>query len=388
MQEAPATTTATTSTIKHDLHYFDFVRGWAAVLVFFHHAAILGGGPAWLTGDRVGAEAVNAFMFASGFLIHYQCVTSSAYDGLRSRWGMRNFYLRRFFRIAPAYYVTLAAALLLSHWLGEARMAIGEVVPASRTSMERYFIGDYLGNAAMHLSFAFGLLPQYAYSTPLPDWSLGLEMQFYLLFPLFYALLRGRFLGGMLCLLGVFLLARVGLKLAGIEYPMPSLLALKFHNFAAGMVVAHLFTIRASWRDAAPVVVLTLAFLGIGERSLVMPAVLLFSLWFLCSPARHAVFLKAVLARLFAHRSSSLLADLSYSVYIVHLLFMLPVFAVVARHTNGSTPAWVVASVALLALVAAVSWAMYRWVELPGIALGKRLLTRAPARRDDKFAGA
>ena len=375
------------ATIKHDLHYFDFVRGWAAVLVFFHHAAILGGGPLWLTGDRVGAEAVNAFMFASGFLIYYQCATSRAYDDLRSAWGVRNFYVRRFFRIAPAYYVTLAAALLLSHWLGEARLAIGEVVPASRTSMERYFIDDYLSSVAVHVSFVFGLLPQHAYSTPLPDWSLGLEMQFYLLFPLLYALLRGRFLGAVLGLLSAFLLARVALKLAGVEYPMPSLLALKFHNFAAGMVLAHLFVTRAPLRHAAPLVVLTLAFLAVGERSPVMPAVLLFSFWFLCSPPGHAGFLKAVLARVFAHRSSSLLADLSYSVYIVHLLFMLPLFAVVARHTNGSTQAWLVASVALLTLVSAVSWAMYRWVELPGIALGKRLLVQPALVSSDVLVG-
>lgn len=364
------------ATIKHDLHYLDFVRGWAAVLVFFNHAAILGGGPIWLTGDRVGAEAVNAFMFASGFLIYYQCATSSAYDGLRSAWGIRNFYIRRFFRIAPAYYVALAVALLLSHWLGEARLAIGEVLPASRTSMERYFIDDYLQSIALHASFVFGLLPQHAYSTPLPDWSLGLEMQFYLLFPLLFALLRRRFLPAMAALLAVFLLARVGLKLAGIEYPMPTLLALKFHNFAAGMVVAHLFVNRTSLRHSWPLVALTLAFLAVGERSLVMPAMLLFSLWFVCGPAEQGGALKAALARMFEHRSSSLLADLSYSVYIVHLLFMLPLFAVVARHTSGSTPAWLVASVALLALVAAVSWVMYRCVELPGIAMGKRLLAR------------
>lgn len=374
------------ATIKHDLHYFDFVRGWAAVLVFFNHAAILGGGPIWLTGDRVGAEAVNAFMFASGFLIYYQCATGSAYDGLRSAWGIRNFYIRRFFRIAPAYYVALAVALLLSHWLGEARLAIGEVVPASRTSMERYFIDDYLQSIALHASFVFGLLPQHAFSTPLPDWSLGLEMQFYLLFPLLFALLRRRFLPAMAALLAVFLLARVGLKLAGIEYPMPTLLALKFHNFAAGMVVAHLFVNRMPLGRSWPLVALTLVFLGVGERSLVMPAMLLFSLWFLCGSAAQGVAMKAALARVFEHRSSSLLAELSYSVYIVHLIFMLPLFAVVARHTSGFTAAWLVASVALLALVAVVSWGMYRWVELPGIALGKRLLARPARPRGDSLA--
>ena len=374
------------STIKHDLHCFDFVRGWAAVLVFFHHAAILGGGPPWLTGERVGAEAVNAFMFASGFLIHYQCATSDTYDGLRSGWGIRNFYIRRFFRIAPAYYVVLAAALLLSHTLGEARLAIGEVVPASRTSMERYFIDDPLRSALLHASFVFGLLPQHAFSTPLPDWSLGLEMQFYLLFPLLFALLRGRFMPAMVGLFGAFLLVRVGLKLAGVEYPMPSLLALKFHNFGAGMVLAHLFVKRVPLQRSGPLVAVTLAFLAVGERSPVMPAVLLFMWWFLCSPAAHAGGARAMLSRVFEHRSSSLLAELSYSVYIVHLVFMLPLFAVVARHTSGSLPAWLVASVALLALVAAVSWAVYRWVELPGIALGKRLLARARTCSSDGYA--
>jgi peptidoglycan/LPS O-acetylase OafA/YrhL len=136
-------------------------------------------------------------------------------------------------------------------------------------------------------------------------------------------------------------------------------------------------------RQAGPLVGLTLLFLGAGERSAVMPALLLVSLWLMCGPAHTPGALRRALARLFAHRSSSLLAELSYSVYIVHLIFMLPLFAVVARHTSGSTPAWLVATAGLLALVAVVSWAMYRWIELPGIAWGKRLQVRPlPAPRE------
>jgi len=224
------------STIKHDVAFFDFLRGWSAILVFLHHASILGGGPKFF-GGRTGLEAVNAFMLASGFLIYYQCATSKAYDQLKSQTGIWNFYIRRFFRIAPAYYVALAAALLLAAYLGHARDQIAETLPSAGTAGDCYFIKDYFTSALVHASFVFGLLPQYSYSTPLPDWSLGLEMQFYVAFPLLYLLYRRNFLVCFVGSLVAMLLIGAAVGRFGIHFPMPSFLPLKFNNFAAGIAL-------------------------------------------------------------------------------------------------------------------------------------------------------
>jgi peptidoglycan/LPS O-acetylase OafA/YrhL len=39
-------------------------------------------------------------------------------------------------------------------------------------------------NILTHITFLFGLFPQYASNDVLPDWSLSLEMQFYVAIPL------------------------------------------------------------------------------------------------------------------------------------------------------------------------------------------------------------
>lgn len=162
------------------------------MFVFFHHASILGGGPRFLSG-QLGQEAVNVFMMASGFLIYFQCSIGKTYCRLENKFGITNFYVRRFFRIAPAYYVCLIIALFVSGYLGSCREQIAQTLPNTVTNMDRYFITEPIHSFFIHASFVFGLIPSYAFSTPLPDWSLGLEMQFYVIFPLLFFFLKKKF---------------------------------------------------------------------------------------------------------------------------------------------------------------------------------------------------
>ncbi|MGO7223721.1 acyltransferase, partial [Rhizobium ruizarguesonis] len=57
-------------------------------------------------------------------------------------------------------------------------------------SATRYFDGS-IANDLKHLTFIFVLIPQFSYSTALPDWSIGLEMQFYFALP-FLIIIIGR----------------------------------------------------------------------------------------------------------------------------------------------------------------------------------------------------
>ncbi|WP_165569633.1 acyltransferase family protein [Corallincola luteus] len=363
--------------LKHDIGYLDFVRGWAALIVFVHHAAILGGGPSLFIGS-VGKEAVNAFMMASGFLIYFQCSIGRTYSKLQNTSGIYNFYVRRFFRIAPAYYVCLILSLVLASYLGECREAIAAVLPGTATSMDRYYIEDPIQNFFLHVSFIFGLLPSYSYSTPLPDWSLGLEMQFYLVFPIVFFLLRKRFLVFLFSILFFMFFVTYFSKKLGLHYPMPTFLPLMFHNFAAGIVIAHLLTNKnICFRYHFIYCSVIVLFLGVGNRSLFMPALFLFSWWWICWGARKDLLvITPMLKTIFEHKSSKFLSEMSYSVYILHLVLMLPFYSLIVQYSSDSLFFWAASVCSLFIVVLASSYLIYKYIEVPGIALGKKLVSK------------
>ncbi|MBH0057958.1 acyltransferase [Pseudoalteromonas sp. SWXJZ94C] len=358
---------------KYDIGYLDFLRGWLALLVFFHHAAILGGGPGFLSGE-IGQEAVNAFMLASGFLIYFQCSISKLYGGLETKKGLKNFFIRRFFRIAPAYYISLIIALLLSTYLGQSREAIAEILPYTSTDMARYYIDEPIRSFFLHITFVFGVIPEYAFSTPLPDWSLGLEAQFYFIFPLLFIFLKKNFLIFLpISLCGMFAIWFISNRL-GLHFSMPSYLPLKFHNFAAGIVLAYLMLNTQSAKYIKVFLILVvLFFLYVGNKSLTIPLLFIFSYWWICVEKNKNKKALSILNSLFNHKSSKFLAEISYSLYIIHLVIMLPFFAFFLNSFDLSFTTWFISTAILLLITIVCSYFMYRFIEIPGINYGKKL---------------
>lgn len=369
-------------TMKHDIAFLDFLRGWSAVLVFFHHAAILGGGPDFLSG-HIGQEAVNAFMLASGFLIYFQCTVSGAYNGLQDKIGIKTFYIRRFWRIAPAYYFCLIIALLFSDYLGLHRESIAEVLPHTMTNMSRYYIIEPIQIFFIHASFIFGFFPSYSFSTPLPDWSLGLEMQFYLIFPILFYFYKKNFVMffmiSLISMLGAwFLSVRLGLN-----FPMPSYLPLKFHNFAAGIALAHLLLHKEMKpRSQYFIIIITIIFLTFGNDTVLIPLLFIFSWWWICDVNIGKKYVYSIVQRIFDHRSSKFLSEMSYSVYIFHLVMMIPFFSFVLKNGELSTITWLFFSCILFVSTVTTSYFIYKYIEVPGINIGKKLILTTKKHHD------
>jgi len=148
----------------------DGLRAIAVTSVVAYHASL-----PWVTGGFVG---VDVFFVISGFLIGslvYKEVTAGTFSIAR-------FYERRAKRILPALFVVLlfvylAAAVMLN-------------------PLEQWKLGSYaLATLASGSNVLFWLTsgyfqPQAELSPLLMTWSLGVEEQFYILFPLIMLLLR------------------------------------------------------------------------------------------------------------------------------------------------------------------------------------------------------
>lgn len=367
--------------------WLDGLRGLAALWVFVAHVQILAG-VRYIPVLAWGGLAVDLFMMLSGFLMahHYLLRQRQEPWDQPSTWG--RFWTRRFFRIAPLYYGVLVLALLLGPWLGAQREAIAAAWPSTATSPQRY-LDQSASNLVAHLSFLFGALPDYAFRTALPDWSIGLEMQFYLVFPLLM-MAMARFGAVATSIVLVVACAWAQWHWSGWfhRFEMPAFLPLKLYVFLAGIGIA---LGRARGRLQWPlllslgVCVLVAVVERTSEAWARLPLVL--GLYYLMDDgslpglARMARAV-GVVRRVMSAPLSRFCGDTAYGFYLVHLLILLPVAGWLARQpAYVGSPAglrFALCFVVVGAIAYALAWALYRWIEQPGIQLGKALLRRKP----------
>jgi peptidoglycan/LPS O-acetylase OafA/YrhL len=360
--------------------WLDGLRGLAALWVLVSHAMILAGVPgipllSW------GELAVDLFMLLSGFLMAHHYVLRREREPWTARSTFTAFWLRRFFRIAPLYYLVLTVAMLLGPWIGDWRDTIALTWPVTATSPARY---DDQGwdNILMHVTFLFGALPHYAFRTPLPDWSIGLEMSFYLAFP-FLMLLVMRFGALRAGLLAIGVSAALLLAMPGYfeSFAMPSFLPMKLYLFFIGIWIA-ISRLEGDMRPALALSVLVLAGVVLVETHYLAMAriAMVVAMFYLMNngtlPGTSALRNVTVQVRqLFSSRGGKFLGDTSYGVYLLHLLLLIPVAGMLTRFPHYLELSSLMRLALCLLLVAPpvylLAWLLFRTVEMGGIQLGK-----------------
>ncbi len=164
----------------------DAVRTFAVSLVLFYHFGF----------EAVPAgQGVMMFFVLSGFLITWLLLKENESTGTVA---LLDFYRRRTLRIFPAFYVywTLCVGLL---WL------CGKTVPWTHAWSSFFYVGNYYSSLHHHSESAFS-----------HTWSLAIEEQFYLLWPLLFIFWRKNLAGlkrGLIALIGAIWIYRAALCL-------------------------------------------------------------------------------------------------------------------------------------------------------------------------------
>jgi peptidoglycan/LPS O-acetylase OafA/YrhL len=294
------------------------------------------------------------------------------------------FWTRRLFRLAPGYYFLLTLTFLFEpvlHGFAENMKSVSTLLIDTDIFSDRS-----LPNIASHYSFVSGALPAYHWRTPLPDWSLSLEMQFYLVFP-FLMLLFARL--GWIAATTVFVTANLFVWWLAPSYMgsfyLPSMLLLKLPVFLAGMLGA--FAIERSQRNYGVLlgvaVLLTLIplpnsggwvmdmYRGIYVSALLIAVTL--------EGGRYRGPLSAAgdwLVGMTKHRFFAFLADMSYGVYLIHALVVPVVVGWLATQGMDRIPRTLAALAICIPLSYALAWIFHIYIEAPGISLGRYLLQR------------
>ncbi|RWH69277.1 acyltransferase [Mesorhizobium sp.] len=360
----------------------DGLRATAALWVLVGHCLLLTGWHLPVLGDP--ALGVDLFIMLSGFLMvfHYQLRQDKEPWQRPETW--LKFWTRRYFRIAPLFYVMLFFALALGPYVYESRTVIDAFVGRVPQAPERY-LDSSLKNIFAHLTFLFGVSPNFAYRTPLPDWSLGLEMQFYAVFPaLMLAVRRFGWLWSAIVIAALSALAVAVLKSMSVHFPMPSFLPLKIQVFLCGMLLAGVL----GQSQPRPLLHLALAMalaaipFGDGhglEKFLIREALVLgfFALvLYRMLPGTSGVVTRKVAVAL-GGGIFHVLGELSYSIYLIHLLVLLPVAAfVITRYGDGlgAPLRFAIVLAIVLPVVCLLSFVTYRLIEMPGQQLGRMVL--------------
>ena len=199
-------------TPKRVFQGFNELRALAALLVILHHGELfrfrlgmrsLIDNALLSTGvERLGTNGVHLFFTLSGFLITYLLCAERQANGTIN---IRHFYLRRVLRIWPLYYFVLGLAVValpLAVWafpvffsqVGFLRQGVFWPNATSLPVLGFYtFIAPNIG---LNLSATAGRITGAS-----QGWSIGVEEQFYLLWP-FLLMLPKKWFVGALVLLG------------------------------------------------------------------------------------------------------------------------------------------------------------------------------------------
>lgn len=358
----------------------DGLRGWAAFAVVVAHVQILSNCRS-LPFDWIGGRAVDLFLLLSGYLLtyHYYRRCDTAAWRTPGAWG--RFWVQRYFRIAPAYYVMITLATLLTPVYIWARSYLAAVWPGIFHEAIRYqeaSISSYLS----HISFYFVFQPVHKVSTVIPDWTVALEIQFYLIFPVLMLLFERR-----AAIAGALLVGAGWMMLYARPFE-PDLgfvliLLKSLHLVVIGIWCAEGNQRRQQGRFAllsVAVVVMSVPFDGLTVAAQRLLCVLFFFYLVdrggLPRPERVAKLAEGI--KLFlGSRFSARLGATSYGVYLCHMLLLLPVASLLA-HSEAYVNAddrlrFMLCLLIIIFPVYACAGLVHRLVEQPGIRFGKFL---------------
>ena len=363
----------------------DGLRGLAVLSVFFYH---YGGGKH--SGNAVargigflcslGWTGVTLFFLLSGFLI-----TGLLWDAKGEAHWLRNFYIRRALRIWPLYYGTLLALLI---WPLFDR---------------RYHFYRVAGVVAIHAAFLQNV-PRFNWrwlQVPVPFWlehywTLAVEEQFYLLWPMLLLLARTRRQALLLCVATIMFSIGFGYYNLSLALPVALWHSLPVHAGELGLGGGLALSYRG---DHWPEVKRWMQILGLVGAVVFLGGMVLLPYWGGTVVFEHTWGLLAVslafggllssvldggaIARMGSRLWLRWLGGISFGAYIFHLLAVRAYNDLVHRITgehDGQMLFDLTRMVVVAAITLTVAWVSFQFYERPFLKLKERFAARRPSR--------
>jgi peptidoglycan/LPS O-acetylase OafA/YrhL len=358
--------------------YLDALRGLAIIGVIIVHSSIVSKQVGWLaTLSFTGQRGVQLFYVVSAFTL---------YLSMRARWDkekhpISNFFIRRFFRIAPLFYLAIFANIIYLYFFN-----------LSHPSIFDFILG---------FTFLHGLKPQTINSVAIGGWSIAVETSFYFILPfIFQRVINLKksvllLIVSSLCapLLSYLLCYHVSWSgwISDIyknqpEYFFFTWFPIEFPVFCMGIIAVYLkdfidqsITVEAR-KTLSLILIAVSAILFIQNIPIHNNTLYLSSLGFV--PLLLGLSLKPW--KVFVNKYIVYIGKISYSIYLVHFFVLIMIENLliwIEELTNtslffGSKLGFPVVVILVSLGSFFISYATWRWIETPGILLGRSIIAK------------
>jgi peptidoglycan/LPS O-acetylase OafA/YrhL len=368
------------SNIIKKLDYIDSLRGVAVLLVLLVHTLTFLDRGNLNSLFRVvveqGRMGVQLFYIASAFTLFY----SLSQRDLSEKFSKINFYIRRFFRIAPMFYI----AIIYYFW---------QYITFYSPNIEAADTSTFtIANIVSHFTFTFGVSPYWINTIVPGGWSVGVEMIFYLCIPALYFLYKkygAKFL---------YLALPVTVSISWIfNYIIFIILdenlsrywhAFLYYNFFAhlpifilGLVVYdHISNEKKSLKNINLIFISSIILFvsslylnritseGIFAGSLLMLSVLL---------AYFVIFISIYKPKILVNKIMVYIGKISYSMYLTHFISIsIIIYFTKNNFYNGGEITFFFSYLLLVAMTILISSVTYKYIEKPGIIIGNKLIEK------------
>lgn len=379
--------------MNRKLDFIDALRGYAILAVVLTHVTpLINNLPKWLENiGAQGARGVQLFFVVSAFTLMFSLHNKYASNAAKIELG--DFFIKRFFRIAPAFYLALicySAVDILTYQVGISNQTNG------------YNVGSIFSA----LTFTNLLNIEWLYSLVPGGWSISAEMLFYLTVPVFFILIKNlkssiyltvtTIVIGMAATTVAFNLSDYGVEYVKEEYYFhwfPNQLpvfcfgimlyfVLKSKDVITGLAIGNDIKYSNFILSLSIIGILTLSILNM-EGVLYFYNHILFSLFF----AGLAYGLAGSPKKIFVNKTIVFIGKISFSMYLIHFLVVDIVDILLATKIQGLFSD--VASVLILYLVTLIisiplSYLSHIHIENRGVAIGRKVSKELSNRRMKK----
>ncbi|ORM68763.1 acyltransferase family protein [Pantoea rwandensis] len=361
--------------------HFDFIdalRGIAAFYVVLYHLPHLSTSsvnvPSWLSPiTNAGGTGVMLFFVLSAFTLCLSMEQRSSHELTPTL----NYFIRRFFRIAPLFYFFIVITF------------VRDIVI--------FGVWHSFEDVLKSCLFIFNLIPGSEQGFVWASWTIGVEMLFYVMFPLLFKLLdnigkASAFFLASLCVRMAWQ-SFVGQHIqnqdeASIYYQISIIHHLP--NFIVGVIAYHVynlivhnkahnlgigyFLISLSLCSYIGMVYGGISFYAFGDLTTVQS--LIYSMLL--------IGLSITSAKVIVNPITRKLGTISYSIYLCHstIIYLLsPVFAWSASNFQGGIISYLIDIAICMIAILPISWLTYKYIERPGNKLGRvviKHLNKAP----------